>query len=369
MEKPEEPPSKWSYQEIQDFSHLNQALMNYRSACHLEIQRFEEKKWRKPEDIQKLKDAVTDNSDLFEFMAQNSLSVFGLNPETFPFMPISTPFSIKDLDQLSEALKSAARDWTELGDQERFETYSPIIACLNEFLPKSSSVIIPGSGVCRLAVEIAAEGFHVVANESAFIMIITSMFSMKFYSNIEKSFIIHPFLHDLQGQDNVDSSIVSGSFPSGGHCNKCLQKFSQELFETHKIEENCSCLDPMNYLSTGELNLMAGSFDETIRSINMSFDCVITCYFIDVVKDQNQLIEDIFNILEIGGFWINFGPLVIHESDDMFFPEITQKDILLIAKRLGFKVVKEQQVKTSYIQNLKGHMFRQYNCQLTVFQK
>ena len=50
-------------------------------------------------------------------------------------------FDDTDLHQLSSALKSAARDWTSLGDIERKQTYTPIVETLKEFLPSNSKIL------------------------------------------------------------------------------------------------------------------------------------------------------------------------------------------------------------------------------------
>jgi carnosine N-methyltransferase len=46
-----------------------------------------------------------------------------------------------------------------------------------------------------------------------------------------------------------------------------------------------------------------------------SWDCVVTCFFIDTAHNVIEYIECIHKILKKGGVWINLGPLLYHYTE------------------------------------------------------
>ena len=45
-----------------------------------------------------------------------------------------------------------------------------------------------------------------------------------------------------------------------------------------------------------------------------TWDCVVTCYFIDTAHNVIAYIENISKILKPGGYWINLGTLTVHST-------------------------------------------------------
>ncbi len=56
-----------------------------------------------------------------------------------------------------------------------------------------------------------------------------------------------------------------------------------------------------------DFSMTAGDFVEVYGSIPNSWDCVITCFFIDTAPVVLTYIDVIHRILKPGGFWINLG--------------------------------------------------------------
>lgn len=66
-----------------------------------------------------------------------------------------------DIDRVREALKHIARDWSDEGREEREQTFAPILEELVKVTPEDRSlvsILVPGSGLGRLAWEIAQLG-------------------------------------------------------------------------------------------------------------------------------------------------------------------------------------------------------------------
>ena len=336
----------WFAQERAFFSQCLCALHKYRTACMQQADFYKKMGLRNEEQIQKLVKAIDQNSDLFEFMSKYGPSVFG---EEGLFQSIDVKFDESDLMQLDAALHSAARDWTSIGAKERQEVYSPILESLKNFLPESGNVLVPGSGLCRLAVEIAAAGYCVEANESAFIMLAFSYFAM---FGTEK-FTIYPFLHQISGLDKFDDCLVNAMFPD----------LSDSLLGPEVG------LDPGQLVTTGKLRLKAGKFEGVYSPYEPKFSAVVTSFFIDVVQDVRVTIARFYSLLVNGGIWINVGPIVNHNPNVGYFAPLTYEDIDIMAKRAGFEIIEQKRIETTYSQNPRSHVMNKYNVAYTVYRK
>jgi hypothetical protein len=72
-----------------------------------------------------------------------------------------------DIGKVREALKHIARDWSDEGREEREQTFAPILEELTKVTPEDRSqvhILVPGSGLGRLAWEIAQLGKRYLAS-------------------------------------------------------------------------------------------------------------------------------------------------------------------------------------------------------------
>ena len=83
-----------------------------------------------------------------------------------------------------------------------------------------------------------------------------------------------------------------------------------------------------------------------------SYDCVVTCFFIDFVHNIIQIVQTILRILKQGDTWLNLGPLLYHFSDmkgeDSIEPDY--HNLKAIIQDLGFEFVFEEPNQTSMLQ-------------------
>lgn len=340
----------WCPQEISEFSRLVAALKHYRAVCTKKLHSLEMSGIRTREELANLSTAINCNADLLEYVAHKAPKAFaGEYAFEFRERPESS-FGSDDLHSVTAALKSACRDWTSLGETERRQTYEPVLAALREYLPPDAMVFVPGAGLCRLAVEIASAGFRAIANENSLIMIIFSRIAMK----CKHAFRIFPYCHQLSGLDCVEDSLLSAPFPE---------------VVIAKSEGDEGIVDPVTLLQDDRLILMAGGFEGFKETAMGSCDAVVTCYFIDVVKDMKDTIDTIYELLAPGGYWINIGPMVLHAHEDDFFSRGTAEDVLNFAKKKGFQILKQNSVETTYTVNPKSHMQTIYRCKFFVARK
>lgn len=76
---------------------------------------------------------------------------------------IRNPNRDSEQEKVRSTLRSFVRDWSEEGKEEREACYTPILEALERHWPNrdlrgSKKVLIPGSGLGRLAMEVAARG-------------------------------------------------------------------------------------------------------------------------------------------------------------------------------------------------------------------
>lgn len=65
----------------------------------------------------------------------------------------------------------------------------------------------------------------------------------------------------------------------------------------------------------GRFSMAAGDFQEIYLRNPHSWDCVASCFFIDTANNILQYLRTISRVLENGGYWVNFGPLLYHFAD------------------------------------------------------
>lgn len=365
----------WSQREKYEFSDLIASLNQYRQQSLKQLEIFAQNGYRTPNEIGEIRQAINTNADLFEYMARKAPSAFGL-PKPIELYQTrgEDQFDTVDLHQLSAALKSAARDWTSLGEVERRQTYDPIIYALKEFLQKDSKVLIPGAGLCRLACEIASSGFIAVANENSFIMIVISHIAFRH----KHQFRISPFLHQVSGLENFKDTLISDIFPRFQTRDPVTDPSGKPDFDNDISldegnngfeEKKITLFEPTVLVENKRLQLIAGDINGLENSHENSFDAVVTCFFIDVVSDIEKVIRLFYKILKPGGYWINMGPLMMHRCDDDFFAKYTFTDIPRIAQKVGFTIIRESRIDTSYIENPHTNIKTLYKCQFLVVQK
>ncbi|PFX14859.1 UPF0586 protein C9orf41-like [Stylophora pistillata] len=104
-----------------------------------------------------------------------------------------------------------------------------------------------------------------------------------------------------------------------------------------------------------------------------SWDCVVTCYFIDTAHNVIAFIENIEKILKPGGYWINLGPLLYHFADmaNEWSVELPYDEIRRIATdHFKFEILKEEtSIPSGYIENQRSMLKLVYDSVFFVARK
>ncbi|XGW08141.1 hypothetical protein V3C99_010894 [Haemonchus contortus] len=252
------------------------------------------------------------------------------------------------MSKILSTLRQIVREWTVEGKPERDATYKPILdfvrerySCASE--RSSVKLMVPGSGLGRLAFELAKEGFTVEGNEYSMVMLMTSSFLLNACFEVEEH-VIYPYALDKSNSWSYEDQTRPVRFPD-------LGKSRTEA--------------PPNF------SMIAGDFLEITQSRSSQFDCVVTAWFIDTAKNVIDYIETIYRILKPGGTWINVGPLTYHYEDmiEEMSIELPYEEVIRIVRLTGFVVEKEERITSYYTINRLSMLQNQYTCAFFVANK
>jgi len=219
----------------------------------------------------------------------------------------SKPSSYESLEQVLFHLQ---RDWGDMPSARnvRDSLYRDgVLKLATRFLsssgPTRSKVLVPGAGLGRLAVELAAQGLQVETNEVSNIMVaalagVVRSLSEKQQSQQTSKYAFYPYL----------SSPMMDEW-----------SYDFRVREVHLAGEDANHL--VEWLSRGDgshpITVQMGDFIQVYSDSKYaeSFDCVVTSFFIDCSLDILRTVALISQILVPGGVWINTGPLHYHSNN------------------------------------------------------
>lgn len=128
-----------------------------------------------------------------------------------------------------------------------------------------------------------------------------------------------------------------------------------------------------------DFSMCAGEFLDVYGSQEETFDCIVTCFFIDAAPNVLAYIEAFERILKPGGKWINLGPLTYHwqqndeqqqqhesvEMDQRYHEsiELTYEDIKYAMEEHNFQILHEElNLDCYYTCNPRAMMRTLYQC-------
>ncbi|KAL8281047.1 hypothetical protein RQP46_006405 [Phenoliferia psychrophenolica] len=266
-----------------------------------------------------------------------------------------------DHERLRSTLRQCVRDWSDLGKVEREETYGPVLRALDAFFGDVEEdkkaklrVLVPGAGLGRLLLPrfailstfaAHADPFGSPANEFSLFMLIASAFILNNMSEVNE-FEIYPYLHSFSNirsrKDLLTPVLLPDVLPS-----------------------------VIASSSKGDFSFAAGAFEEVYGNDSESWDCVVTCFFIDTARNVVQYLERIYALLKPGAPWINVGPTLWHHENIVGERslELTLEDVKTLAQRIGFVFLEESEISTSYTSNPRSTLQHRYTASFWVATK
>eukprot|EP01065_Artemidia_motanka_P005866 TRINITY_DN12843_c0_g1_i1.p1 TRINITY_DN12843_c0_g1~~TRINITY_DN12843_c0_g1_i1.p1 ORF type:complete len:432 (+),score=174.62 TRINITY_DN12843_c0_g1_i1:55-1296(+) len=255
-----------------------------------------------------------------------------------------------DVDKVFSTLRQFVRDWGEEGQAERQSTYQPFYDELERRFPdraarKDIRVLVPGSGLSRLAFEISLRGFWTQGNEFSHHMLVSGHFLLNKLQH-SKSVQIFPYVDQTVNVFNRND------------------QFRPVLIPDVAPAESTAALAAQG-MSQGPFSMVAGDFLEVYGKPDEAgtWDCVATCFFIDTAHNIFEYVEALHRMLKPGGVWINLGPLLYHFSDDprQVSVDLSYEELKKVIAKFGFSMKEERRVQTTYTTNLAGMKLVVYN--------
>eukprot|EP00403_Amphidinium_massartii_P009435 CAMPEP_0178416212 /NCGR_PEP_ID=MMETSP0689_2-20121128/23948_1 /TAXON_ID=160604 /ORGANISM="Amphidinium massartii, Strain CS-259" /LENGTH=339 /DNA_ID=CAMNT_0020037551 /DNA_START=35 /DNA_END=1050 /DNA_ORIENTATION=- len=215
-------------------------------------------------------------------------------------VPPSHAVEPRNSSKVRSTLRQFVRDWAVEGEVERSNTYSPMVAALQKYLPAPAldedgsfpedkpkpRVLCPGSGLARLPFELAQRGYAAQGNEFSYHMILGSNLIL---NTTDEDFIIFPYI-----------------------LNFANRRMKADCMRAVRVPDVC----PSDALPEGsELSMAAGEFVEVYKDQKDEWDACATAFFLDTAKNVFLYIRTIANLIRPGGFWVNMGPLLYHYAD------------------------------------------------------
>jgi len=375
------------------------------------------------EKIEAVAHAALGNQDMLTDLVMHYSQEYGV---PMPEKRVGDPISPERQHRNEAVLHSLYREWTLEAKEERDATFAPLLAALQRHLPVSSPelayrqrVLVPGCGAGRLPAEVAVLGYAAEGNEFSAYMLMASNFIL---NGVDKPnvYTFYPFLErvsnvvgandPLQGLSLPDSVAVemmknspyyhlyvngdqdSDEDPGDADAMSVAgEGEAQEQEEDgEKFELCCVCRDPKstakrwkNMPMRPPLGMSSGDFvaiygEKELSNPAGSYDCVMTCFFIDTAPNVIEYIETIFYALRPGGVWINLGPLLYHWSKDQDYNgderynksiELSYEEVRHVVKKVGFVFLEEDRVKCTYTRHRRSIMHTEFNALFFVAKK
>ncbi|GJJ08527.1 hypothetical protein Clacol_002745 [Clathrus columnatus] len=239
------------------------------------------------------------------------------------FSPTSKP-SPQALERIRDVLKQFVREWSSEGASERQQTFPYIFAILEKIPIEAritTTVVVPGSGLGRLAWEIAQMGFPTLSNENSSYMNLAFRFLTSRTQTLQTNqHVIHPFSYWFSHQRSNSS-----------------------LFREVRFPDVLPTLSPSSFLQHAETDFL---------NLEGEYDYVITHFFIDTSNNIISTIQKIHSLLKPGGTWINVGPLLWMTGAQSTM-EMSLDEILQLSEMMGFTVHESsrQTIDSEYTRN------------------
>ncbi|WWD20540.1 hypothetical protein CI109_105016 [Kwoniella shandongensis] len=299
-------------------------------------------------------------------------------------------------DKIRSTLRSFVRDWAVQGQREREACYDPCLEALERYFPSSATeglsetqegrrrvrdrrevrVLVPGCGLGRLAMEIAARGFASQGNEFSSYMLIASDWVLNRTSH-RNSHSIYPYLHSFSNHlSTMHNLLLRVQIPDvcpsdvlgqgqGGDFSLVAGDF-EEIYGPQSWD-----ITPSSSNEDNDTGVEEGKVDQKGR-----YGAVVTCFFLDCARNVLNYLRIIHTILEEDGVWINIGPLLWHfENSPTTSPkgegsiELSLDEVKELARRVGFVIHEEKMVKTTYTGIPDGMLKHEYNAAFWVATK
>ncbi|CAE8676471.1 unnamed protein product, partial [Polarella glacialis] len=219
------------------------------------------------------------------------------------------------------------RDWSTNCEHVSRTTYGPAVAELKALLPEGGEVLVPGAGLGRLALDLAAEGYRVEANDASRIFLTVADFLLN--RAPAAGLQLFPLAH-----------VFSENW---GHAQQYL-----EISVPGPRPEALAAASLGAKAGGPAITLVPGDFVKTYEvggPGHRKFNAIVTCFFMDTPADVEELFRVLDNLLEVGGVWVNIGPLNWRKEARL---KLCWEEVVAIWERKGYEFTCQKRADCDY---------------------
>ena len=261
---------------------------------------------------------IFENQKFLDVLCDNAYTLFESYWPNVDRAQVSRGANVKpnalDVDKVHSTLRQAVRDWSVEGQPEREVVHQPLRNTLCTLFPDRSTrcavrVLVPGAGLSRLAVDLAALGFSASGNEFSYHMLIAGHVIMN-HMRSAREYKIYPYIESTVNLVSRKDQSLGVDIPD-----VCTFQM-QEALESHNLQ-------------LGDLSMIAGDFVEVFSKPCEAgqWHAVASCFFIDTAHNIIEYLCIFYQLLVPGGLFINVGPLLYHFSEGVASPKEKEKEV------------------------------------------
>ncbi|CAK9077773.1 unnamed protein product [Durusdinium trenchii] len=219
------------------------------------------------------------------------------------------------------------RDWSGISEQTVISNqYGQLLEEVKPHLPRGSHVLVPGAGLGRLALMLAGEGFQVEANDASALFM---TFADYILNRAPLATPFFPLAHAFWENWGLEQQYTELTVPN---------------VSPRSVANSSGPVEG----SQAPVVVVPGDFLRTYQTGGpgfRQFDAVVTCFFIDMSKDVEELFGVLDSLLDVGGLWVNLGPLNWKKDSKL---KLTWEEIVAIWQLKGYEFLAQKRVDTDY---------------------
>ncbi|ODV62743.1 uncharacterized protein ASCRUDRAFT_74220 [Ascoidea rubescens DSM 1968] len=285
----------------------------------------------------KINKLIDVNSQFLNDIAKDSIDFYNVQKNE---LRLATFQNSNDNFNVIEALCHFQRDWSSLGDVEINPILNYVKKNLNNIVNNNNyrgktCVIIPGSGLGRIAHELAAaySSIHFETVEYSWLMHLSNQFIYKTNSDQQTYYNVHPFIHSYSNHTSLDN-------------------------QTREIKIKRLDSKPSNLkLNHGDFRLFKLENSEDFDNI-----IIVSVFFLDTAENIFEYLDAMERLISSKhGYWINVGPLKYGSAPKV---EFNLEEWREIRKKTGWIDIDEPKpygkLLTGYLTDTRGLWQGQY---------
>lgn len=292
--------------------------------------------------LTKIEQSISYNQKILSAIADGAVKKFGISYEDFDLLKGSNSSNTSSTNyRVIEALGHYIRDWSPDGEAELKPMMDFINVQLNHVIPvqerSKTCIIIPGSGLGRIAHEIANIGSEnetrygaVHAIEYSGLMHLCNEFIYSL-ENEEKDYDLFPYIHSCSNFIDSTSQFRSSMVHSG-------QAKPENLALNH---EDFRYFEVPNKSQFENIVVVSAFFIDTAENLVSYLD---TIQELTTPNRKNKIKN---------GYWINIGPLKYGTAAQV---ELNSDELKKIRKAMGWKDIKSANSLAGSDNKLVGYM-------------